>query len=244
VAMKSASDQLRDDVERNEARSKWAAWVLVAGLVIEVVLAFNFSEGKTPLEHWSPVLADIMVALGVFGEIHFSGKAARAQKALQSIIDGKLTEALERAAKAQEDLIKFRTPRADLLTTKALGLVIQKIAPFAGTKFDIGHDDLDREVWDFLWKLEPALSVAGWVHVNWVGGNTFPKMNWPGNHQYGLAGVTNISIEVHPAFRSALLPAADALADALRAIEIDVHNDNNNSSQNDDAIHFLVGPKR
>jgi len=35
------------------------------------------------------------------------------------------------------------------------------------------------------------------------------------------------------------------LADALKAIGIEATTaDNNNSSQNDDAVHVLVGPKR
>ena len=39
--------------------------------------------------------------------------------------------------------------------------------------------------------------------------------------------------------------AVEALASALRAVDIDVNTkDNNNASQNDDAIHVLVGPKR
>jgi len=55
-----------------------------------------------------------------------------------------------------------------------------------------------REEWDFLWQLEPVLSRAGWVHIDWVGPHTFKKNGWPGNHVYGLANVSNVSIEVHP----------------------------------------------
>ena len=243
--MKNASDRLRDDVERNKSRSKWAAWVLVAGLVVEVVLAFNFSEGKSQLENWSPVLADIMVALGVYGEIHFSGKAARAQKALLSISDAKLTEALDRATEAHAAYIKLRTSRQSILTTEVMASMVEQLKAFPKTKFDVGSDDLDREAWDFLWSLEPTLSRAGWVHVDWVGGQTFKK-NWYGTiRTYGRANVSNVSLEVRPDFRSALMPAVEALAAALRAVDIDVNTaDNNNASQNDEAIHVLVGPKR
>jgi hypothetical protein len=243
--MKSASDQLRDDVERNESRSKWAAWVLVAGLVVEVALAFNFSEGKTPLENWSPVLADIMVALGVFGEIHFSGKAARAQKALQSISDGKLAEALDRASKAETALTKLQTPRQLLLAPDEVrAQIIERLRPFAGTKFDVGHARVDRETWDFLWSLEPTIVKAGWIHVDWVGGVIFKKNGWQGDHWYGEANARKVSIEVRPLSRKVLMPAALALAEVLNANGIEaVTYDNNNASQNDDAIHLLVGPK-
>jgi hypothetical protein len=75
--MKSASDQLRDDIDRSDARSHWAAWIVVVGLVVEAVLALHFPAGKTAVENWAPVVADMMIALGVYGEIHYSGKAAR-----------------------------------------------------------------------------------------------------------------------------------------------------------------------
>jgi hypothetical protein len=58
-------------------------------------------------------------------------------------------------------------------------------------------------------------------------------------------GVINVSLEVRPQYRDWLLPAAEALADALRAIGIEATTtDNNNGSQNDDAVHVIVGPKR
>ena len=58
-------------------------------------------------------------------------------------------------------------------------------------------------------------------------------------------GVNNVSIEVRPDSRAKLMPAAEALGAALGAIGIKANTgDNNNSSQNDDAIHLIVGPKR
>lgn len=156
----------------------------------------------------------------------------------------KISEANARAAEAALSLEKLRTPRAQLLTPEALASIVAKLKPFAGTKIDIGHATENREVLDFLWRLEPVFEEAGWVHVDWVGGQMFKKNNWPGDHWYGVASVSDISVEVRPAFRDTLMPAADALADALRSIGIAVHNDNNNSSRNDDAIHFLVGAKQ
>ncbi len=153
-------------------------------------------------------------------------------------------EANARAAEANLSLVKLRTPRAQLMTPEALASIVEKIRLFAGTKFDVGHQFENREAWDFLWYLEPALSKAGWIQVDWLGGQRFQKDGWPGNHWYGIANVSDVSIEVHPASRPKLMPAAEALAEALRAVGIAVHNDNNNTSQNDDAIHFLVGTKQ
>jgi hypothetical protein len=99
---------------------------------------------------------------------------------------------------------------------------------------------------DFLWRLEPKLTEAGWIHLDWAGlGNTFVKPNWPGNHVYGRIGANNVSIELHPEHEKALKPAADALVAGLNEIGIvaAVKFFNNNSTNND-AVHILVGPKR
>jgi hypothetical protein len=114
-----------------------------------------------------------------------------------------------------------------------------------GTRFDVGHDTLDREVWDFLWVLERIISQAGWVHIDWMGGNTFKKNNWPGDHWYGVAGVMNVSVELRPPDQDALGPAAEALAAALRRIGAEaITAPSNNSSTNRQTVHFLVGAKR
>lgn len=152
-------------------------------------------------------------------------------------------EAMQRAAEAQLELDKFRAPR--LPSPEALTEVVAKIRPFAGTHFDIGHGLDDLEQMDFLWLLEPKLSEAGWVHVDWVGGATFVKPNWPGNHVYGRVAANDVSIELAPQFRDKLLPAANALVEALNGIGIKAYiKFFNNSSMNADAIHILVGPKR
>ena len=149
----------------------------------------------------------------------------------------------ERAAKAELELAKFRSPR--LPDEEQINSLIEKIRPFAGTKFDVGHGLDDREQMDFMWRLEPAISKAGWVQIDWVGGDTFTKPGWTGNHTYGRTAVTNVSIEVHPQTRDKLMAAAKALADALNGIGIQaVASDFNNTSVNADAIHVLVGIKR
>ena len=69
----------------------------------------------------------------VYGEIHFSGKASRSQKRLQSIADEKLADALNRASRAEQELIDFRKPRRSLMTRENTQLIIEKLLPFART---------------------------------------------------------------------------------------------------------------
>jgi hypothetical protein len=154
-------------------------------------------------------------------------------------------EAVKQAMEAEASLIKFRKPRHEFLTPEAVSLITEKLKSFPGTRFDIGHTKVDREQWDFLWRLEPAIRAAGWIHLDWVGGFVFKKNDWPGNHFYGEMGVIDVSIEVRPAFKEKLMPAAEALAAVLNEIGIRAYTgDDNNSSATDDAIHLIVGPKR
>ena len=148
-----------------------------------------------------------------------------------------------KAAEAELELIEFRKPRH--VDAEQAELIIQRIKPFAGAKYDVGHSLDDRESMDFLWNLEPILPKAGWVHIDWDGGYVFTKPNWPGDHVYGRIGVINVSIEIHPQSHDKLLPVAEALVGVLNEIGIAATVAAfNNSSTNTDAIHLLVGPKR
>ena len=66
-------------------------------------------------------------------------------------------------------------------------------------------------------------------------------------HWYGFANVLNVSIEMHPDHREALLPAAEALCKALNEIGITASVAEKligAISTTADAIHVLVGEKR
>jgi hypothetical protein len=105
------------------------------------------------------------------------------------------TEANARANEAELKLAEYRNPRAPIIQAHAAEFV-DAIAPFKGTKFDMGHAPVAREQWDFAWQLEPLMAKAGWEFVEWSGGNNFPKLNWTMKpHLYGVANVTNVSIE-------------------------------------------------
>jgi hypothetical protein len=131
--------------------------------------------------------------------------------------------------------------------------MVERLKPFAGTKFDIGHSKYGREEWDFLWLFEPLPAAAGWLFLDWVPGSlphpgVFRKVNWTMKpHVYGTANVSNVVIELSPENRKKLLPAATALAEALSAVGIDAgigaDQPINWVSTTADAIHILVGPK-
>jgi hypothetical protein len=66
-------------------------------------------------------------------------------------------------------------------------------------------------------------------------------------HLYGEANVSNLDIELSPEKREKLLPAAQALAEALNEIGIATTIQPvviSGSSLNADAIHILVGERQ
>jgi hypothetical protein len=143
-------DQLRGAVDRNETWASRSGYVLIFGLVIEVALALKFATGCPVLDGLLSPIANALVLLGVYGEIDFAAKAARTQKTLQSRTDDKLTEALNRAAQSERELIDFRRPRRHLMTAENRALLQQRLAPFGGQEFDVGFGsggDRQRELW-------------------------------------------------------------------------------------------------
>jgi hypothetical protein len=139
-----------------------------------------------------------------------------------------------------------RARRARSIGSEDSDKIVAALKPFAGTKFDIGHAPVGREQWDFMWQLEPAFQMAGWVFVDWKGAQAFAKLNWTiSPHWYGVANVLNVSIEMAPESRDKLSPAAEALTKVLNDIGIAAAiNTVGSGSANEDAIHILVGEKR
>jgi hypothetical protein len=67
-------DQLRGAVDRNETWASRSGYVLIFGLVIEVALALKFATGCPVLDGLLSPIANALVLLGVYGEIHFAAK--------------------------------------------------------------------------------------------------------------------------------------------------------------------------
>jgi hypothetical protein len=166
--------------------------------------------------------------------------------------DARAAEATQKAIEAELRLVEFRKSRREILAEPGhVESFIEKIRPFAGTRFDIGHGpEGQREQWDFLWDIEPLFNKAGWVFLDWkpTGGSMLQRLNWTRQlHWYGLSNVLNVSLEMNPEGKAKLLPAAQALVDTLKGIGIEASIEPtivSSQSANADAIHFMVGDKR
>ncbi len=154
-------------------------------------------------------------------------------------------EANVRATEAELKLAEYRKPRGPIIQEHAAEF-IAAIAAFKGTKFDMGHAPVGREQWDFAWQLEPLLAQAGWEFVEWSSGNNFPKLNWTMKpHLYGVANVTNVSVELEERSGGELFAAAAALVISLKKMGIEaVATKSNNGSPNKGIIHLLIGDKQ
>lgn len=242
------------DDELDEASSSCENWGLVCGVLVvaaviaEVVIAWI--EPPYGLFLRLSVPTDIAIALGIVGEVLLGMRNNRIQTELRRRSNAQL-------ASAKLEIARLNTPRVNLLTLENVAVIVEKLSPFSGTKFDVGHAPNGREQWDLLWQLEPVFAKAGWVFEDWNPGplplpgesraGVFGKLNWTmQRHIYGVANVSNVSIELSPENRAELLPAAMALADALSGIGIVAGVETHpisGVSATQDAIHVLVGTK-
>src|SRR5437868_5824766 len=149
--MSKTDDQIKSEIEDNESRAEWGAWAVVAGLVIEIVLALSVSLGmdKKWLENWGTVFADCLIVLGVYCEIHFGRKASAGNVELRRRSEQKVAEANSRAAEAQLETERLRAANLSvqrLLTPRRISMFdkdgdaqirqarFKVVAAFAGTK--------------------------------------------------------------------------------------------------------------
>lgn len=95
-------DELKGDASKAHKWDEFSAWAIVGGLAAEVIVLLLFSEGHSQWETGLLVLATIVIALGVWGEIWFGRKAEDAGDKLQDISDRKIADANENAARANE----------------------------------------------------------------------------------------------------------------------------------------------
>jgi hypothetical protein len=100
--MNATDDELRESVESCELAALCGGVAVVAGLVIEVVLALRHAPFDSFEGTWGAVVADSLVALGVANEILFSRLGFSRQYELQRRSDEKVAEAKTTAAHAKE----------------------------------------------------------------------------------------------------------------------------------------------
>lgn len=149
-------------------------------------------------------------------------------------------EAKERAVQAELQLAKFKTPRT--LSLEQQKRISEKLKGFAGTQFDVALL-MDPECQNLLPQIENALKAAGWVEIDWKGGDiAFTRPNLPVT---GIATVTGVIIQMHPEQVEELRQAALTLDIALNVegIASEAQGGVGIANTNSKAIHILIGKK-
>ena len=149
----NASDcELGHSFESCERWAEGSALAVIAGLVLEVGIAFSHPPFNSFWEHWGAVVADTLVALGVAGEVLFGRMGRTRQNELTRRSDKKLTEAIDRATELENKL----RPRA--INQEQWDLIQTLRGQY--TAINVAYET-DAETWWFANDISRALYVAG-----------------------------------------------------------------------------------
>ena len=106
--MGSEEEILLDSVSRFETSAKLCGGLVVLGILLEALLALRFSDQKDTFRNLAPVFANLLVAGGVWGELHFGGKRSKTEERLREMSKGEVAAANERATQAELATEKLR----------------------------------------------------------------------------------------------------------------------------------------
>jgi hypothetical protein len=237
--------------KRLEIAERWsghATLAILGGILLEIILLFVFPGGKSWSEIWLLVVANAAIGIGLAIEYACIRRTIVASGDLQRESDAKLSEAIDRAVKAEAELIEFRKPRRSKIRPNIAALS-GKMKILGRTKFDVGIGAGSGEQADCAWDIEEMLTNAGWSQMNWgvheVGVSVVERGHGGHRPVAGSVGAQNIEIHLAPDFRQSLLPAANGLASALTEIGVAASEvPFNANSTNNEAIHILIGPKQ
>lgn len=167
------------------------------------------------------ILAAFLVAIGVSGEFLGDWLAKPIERRLAAIrttemlkLNKDISDANERAAKAELDLALLKAPRT--LNLDQQKEISETLKPFAGRRFDIASIT-EPEPQALVLKVEEALRNAGWVELNWRVPPTPATSVYQRTHLpiLGIVVISGVIIQMHPEKVSELMGSAKALASAL-----------------------------
>jgi hypothetical protein len=159
----------------------------------------------------------------------------------------RIAEADARALEAQVQLAKFKSPRN--MTPDQQSRLVEKLARFKGTRFDMALVVGDPEASLFLGQISKTLQLAGWEWVDFAhaGGPLTFTYTWPGLPNVGQMGAFGVDIFAPPDHASDLSTAAQLLSSALMEDGFSLSGPKTTTTEqgfiNQDAIHVVIGKK-
>jgi hypothetical protein len=163
-------NKIASEYEKNAGRSEVFGYVLLAGLGVELVFAVILSK---PWVDWiSTILSDVLIVVGVWGEIHFGQRARIAGDAAQVDAEArvaeanqKAAEAAEHAATAQRELMEFRARRS--ISPEAMEAIAESLKQFSVPGFDVCIGAADVETFGLMDQISLICLWAEWEWLDW-----------------------------------------------------------------------------
>jgi hypothetical protein len=246
--------------EKNSAWAERIALLIIIGLATEIAAVFILE--KTALEAALTIAGDVLIVLGVWGELFF---AKRAREAGDSIV----AEANARAKEAELEIAKLKAPRQ--LTSEEVDGIAAALKPLGGFPYDLSVPTLLEPGSTLINGLVLALNKAGWELRSMQGNvealpidssisemasvfSVLPPPGPPGSSETLRAprlilgknsDVMGVLILADPTGHPELFPPAMALKDALTKVGMvtqcfAAHTRNNMAA---DVIHISIGAK-
>src|SRR5665213_2761008 len=224
-----------------ERVSGHATLAIALGIGIEVSALFHL-EPRWDIKWVCSLVADLLIFIGLLVEYLVILETIEASKADRIESDREVANAMNRAAKAEKDLLDHKTPRRAAMTIENKAFLVDRLRQFDGTPFDVGMAAGPGEVIHFCWDLEEVLQSAGWQQLDWGSSSlTFARNRRP---VAGMIMADNVEIQIEPRHLAANLGAIIALVEALREIGIAAEETPYNfANANVHAVHVLIGPK-
>lgn len=161
-----AKTTLRERYEKNSARAERLAWLIIVGLLVEI--ASVPALGRSWLEGALTIAADALIAIGVWGEIHFEKIAREAGDGIVAEANARASEAEARAAesiaaasKASLELEKLRAKVGPRVIDRDKFLEAISAKPKASRVF-IMYSQAAPDGWFVASQLKAFLTDAGW----------------------------------------------------------------------------------
>jgi hypothetical protein len=217
--MSDGGDDFGREYESNSHRAHLAAYVLIAGLVLELVNAIIWYRGPETI---AEMVAVLLIVGGVWGEVFFGNKARMAGDKQLAQYEARVAESNARAEeanqKAQEaalQLARLTTPRE--IAGEHLADLVDAISPFPGTPFILLMQP-EPEPMALMNQLSDALLAAEW---NWLGTGQPIAFTRPGKPPVGMMTGTGVVLQVAESRLAELEAAMLALGNALDAAGIE-----------------------
>jgi hypothetical protein len=121
-------------------------------------------------------------------------------------------QANARAAEAQLELAKIKTPRS--LDSEQQARIVRKIKAFSGTPFTVSIFSTP-EVTQLLEMIEPTLKSAGWVQKPWQDGDL--RYSRPDKTDVGMNSIVGLYVQASLDHAAQLRPPLETLVKALHA---------------------------